>query len=509
LNGAELLLGSNVLERHGSRKALTCGDEAVTYNELAERVARSAGALAQSGVRPGERVVMLMRDTIEAAAAWLGAVRLGAVSIALNHRLSQRDLSHILEESAARLVLVDEAFAAEHSPCLAPLASAGRLIVTGASRSDASTWRGRCVAAPLAPAHDLQPEDAAFALYTSGTTGKPKGMLHSHGSFRQLGKAFGAIGIGAGERVFTTSKLFFAYGLEHGLLGVLAIGGESILFPEWPDAAAVIDLVRRHQPAAVFSVPTIYRRLLAETRETLAPFRSVRRFVAGGERLSRQLVEQWKQATGSEILNLYGMSETFCACMVTPPGTSDGLCTGKLLDGVQARLLLDGVEIDRGGDGGVLWLRHPAQTQGYLNLPEQTGEQFKDGWFCTRDVFVRDQDGFFVHQGRSDELVKVAGQWVWPGELEAAVAGLPAIVEAACVPVPDADGLERLALFVTARGDAAEALRAAAEACERALPRHKRPKWVRAVGQLPRTATGKVQRFKLREMLENADPAEG
>jgi benzoate-CoA ligase len=217
----------------------------------------------------------------------------------------------------------------------------------------------------------------------------------------------------------------------------------------------------------------------------------VRRFVAGGERLSSQLVEHWKQAVGGELLNLYGMSETFCACMITPPGTSDGTRTGTPLVGVEVRL-------DR---QGVLWVKHPAQASGYANLPEQTREQFRDGWFCSRDVFVRDADGFFVHQGRSDELVKIAGQWVQPGELEAAAALEPAIVEAACVLVPDADGLERLALFVTARGDTAEALRAAAEACERRLPRHKRPKWVRAVAELPRTATGKVQRYKLREIL--------
>ena len=136
------------------------------------------------------------------------------------------------------------------------------------------------------------------------------------------------------------------------------------------------------------------------------------------------------------------------------------------------------------------------------NLSQQTREQFKDGWFCTRDVFVRDADGFFVHQGRSDELVKIAGQFVWPGEIEAAVASLPGVVETACVPVPDADGLDRLALFLVTRGAAPDVLRAALEACERALPTHKRPKWLQAVEQLPRTATGKVQRFKLREMLE-------
>jgi benzoate-CoA ligase len=150
----------------------------------------------------------------------------------------------------------------------------------------------------------------------------------------------------------------------------------------------------------------------------------------------------------------------------------------------------------------VLWVRHPALSTGYANLPAETEAQFRDGWFCSRDLFVRDAAGYYIHQGRSDELLKVAGQWVQPGELEAVAVLEAAVAEAACVPVADADGLERLALFVTARADPAAAQRAAQEACERMLPRHKRPKWVRAVEELPRTATGKVQRFKLREILE-------
>jgi benzoate-CoA ligase len=301
--------------------------------------------------------------------------------------------------------------------------------------------------------------------------------------------------------VFTTSKHFFAYGLEHGLLAPLAAGATTVLHPEWPDAETVIELVARHRPAAMFSVPTIYRRLLAEPPARLASFGAVRRFVSAGERLSRQLVEQWRKAIGAELLNLYGMSETFCACMMTPPGSSDGLRTGVPFDGVGLQLRDASGQPPDAGEPGVLWVRHPAQASAYANLPDQTRAQFRDGWFCTRDLFSRDAEGHYVHQGRSDELIKIAGQWVHPGELEEIAALEAAVCEAACVPVPDADGLERLALFVTARTDPGTAERAALEACERALPRHKRPKWVRAVHELPRTATGKVQRFKLREIL--------
>lgn len=501
MNAAELLLGPAALARHGERSALICGEETVSFSEMAARVARAGAALAILGVRPGDRVLFLMRDTPEFAAAWLGAVRAGAVAIALNNKLSEAEYRHILSDSGARLAIVEDVFTAQRPDLTSELAREGRIAVAG-NASGLPAWRDKLRAATQTPAFDAQPEAPAFLLYSSGTTGRPKGIVHAHRGFHSLGLAFRAIGLGEGDRIFTTSKFFFAYGLEHGLLGTLALGATSIVHADWPDTEAVIDLVTRHRPAAMFSVPTIYRRLLAEPRARLGPFRAVQRFVAGGERISSQLFEQWREAVGGELLNLYGMSETFCACMMTRPGTSNGTRTGLPFDGVQVQLRDASGAQSLPQEPGVLWVRHPAQASGYANLPEQTREQFRDGWFCSRDLFVRDAGGHYIHQGRSDELIKVAGQWVQPGELEE-VAGLQAAVfEAACVPVPDADGLERLALFVTSKSDPAAAQRAAMEACERMLPRHKRPKWVRAVEELPRTATGKVQRFKLREILE-------
>jgi 3-hydroxybenzoate/4-hydroxybenzoate---CoA ligase len=492
MNAAERLLGEEALAAHGGRVALVCGAESITYAQLAERVRRASGVLAALGVRPGDRVLLMMRNTPDFAAAWLGAMRCGAVAVGVNDRLAEPELRHILADSSARLAIIENAFADERLALLGELAAGNRLVLAGAARSRMPAWDELCRKAGAAAAFDAHPDSPAFTLYTSGTTGRPKGIVHAHRSFLNLGQAFHEIGVGAGDLVFTTSKLFFAYGLEHGLLGPLAFGAASVLDPDWAETDAVIDVVARYRPVAVFSVPTIYRRLLAEPRERLAAFRSVRRFVAGGERLSTRLVAQWREATGGEILNLYGMSETFCACMITPSGTSDGLRTGKPLTQVQVRIA---------GDSGVLWVKHPAQATGYANLPEQSRAVFKDGWFCTQDVFAIDDQGFFVHQGRADEMVKVAGQWVRPGELEEAVASEPEILEAACVAASDGDGLERLALFVTARGDPKKARDAAARACERALPGHKRPKWLRVVEQFPRTATGKIQRFKLREML--------
>jgi benzoate-CoA ligase len=497
MNAADHLLGEDALARHGARAALVCAERTLTYRELATEMARAANALRVLGVQPGDRVLLLLRDTPEFAAAWLGAVHAGAVAVALNGKLAEADYRHMAADSRARLLIADEGLLPVLGPLAAQLEREHRLI-----RS--ADWLAQAArAAPRAEACEVRAEDPAFWLFSSGTTGRPKGIVHGHKSVLAAGQAQREVlGLGPGDRVFATSKLFFAYALETGMLGPLALGATTILHPDWADVEQIRTIVERHKPTAMFSVPTLYRRLLGLQPEQLAPFRDVRQFVSAGERLPQPVYEGWRVATGREILSIYGMSETFCVIMMTPPGSAGALRSGKPLAGVQVRLLADDAREVANGNPGVLWVRHPALSSGYVNRPEATREQFCDGWFCTRDVFVRDAQGYYSHQGRSDELLKVAGQWVRPGELEEAVLGLSSVAEAACVAVPDGDGFERLALFVAARGvDAQTALAAAAAACEEKLPRHKRPKWIVPVAELPRTATGKVQRFKLRELL--------
>lgn len=507
MNAAEQLLGAEVLARHGDRVALLCGDKAVSYRDLADRVARAAGALQALGVRPGDRVLLLMRDTPEFAAAWLGAVRAGAAAIALNTKLTEDDFRHIRADSGARLAIVEDVFATARPDLAAEQAREGSLAIAGATVPEgARDWRAALARAEPAAACDAGPATPAFWLYSSGTTGKAKGIVHSHASVMASGEALRLLGITAGERVLATSKYFFAYGLEHGLLGPLSVGATGIALADWADPASALAAATRHRPVAMFSVPSFYRRLLAEPPEKLAPLRAVRHFVAAGERLPLPVIEQWRNTVGEQILSLYGNSEAYCACMMMPPGSDSRGRTGRLLPLTEARLRDAADEEPADGEPGVLWLRHPALTTGYVNRPEQTRAQFEDGWYCTQDLFVRDDEGFYIHQGRADELVKIAGQWVKPGELEETAAADPLVAEAACVTVVDAEGFERLALFVAARGGEAganeEAVRAAGLACEERLPRFKRPKWIRSVAELPRTATGKVQRYKLRELLQ-------
>jgi 3-hydroxybenzoate/4-hydroxybenzoate---CoA ligase len=289
VNAAEYLLGAGALAKHGARVALLCGDEAVTYHQLAERVRRSAAAFDAAGIRPGDRVLLLMRDTPEFAAAWLGAVRAGAVVVSLNSRLTDAEYRHIRAESAARVLLVEDGIASARADLAREFSSDARMLVAGASVRGPHAWRELLAGARDVPAFDAPPEHPAFCLYSSGTTGRPKGILHAHKDVLPAGQAFRAFGIGADDRVFTTSKFFFAYGLEHGLLGTLALGATSILFPDWPDAEALVKTARAHRPTALFSVPTLFRRLLALPAEQLESFRAVRRFAAGGEPMSVQL----------------------------------------------------------------------------------------------------------------------------------------------------------------------------------------------------------------------------
>jgi len=504
MNAAQRLLGAKALSRFGARIALHCGAEAVSYAELAQRVRRAAGALGALGVQPGDRVLLLMRDTPELAAAWLGCLWHGAVAVALNSQLTEDDYRYMRSDSGARLAIVEDQFATAYPRFFEALAREQRVALAGAASGGVPAWRETLErAAPEGSPFASEPLTPAFWLYSSGTTGRPKGIIHTHKDVLPAGQVLReTVTLSPGDKVLATSRIFFAYGLENGLLGPLSIGAASVLDPDWTDLGRVCALVAEHRPAAFFSVPSFYRRLLGLGDEALAAFRNVRHFFAAGERLPEAISSKWHALFGREILSIYGMSETFCVAMVTPPGSANEKRTGKPLAGVEVRLVaLEGHEA-AAGEPGVLWLRHPALALGYAHRAEQTREQFRDGWFCTKDVFVRDTQGFFLHQGRSDELIKVAGQWVKPSELEEAVLGEAAIAEAACVAVPDGDGFERLALFVAASGDPASATAAAARACEEKLPRHKRPKWVRAVPELPRTATGKVQRFRLREILE-------
>ena len=494
LNASDAILARVREPARRDRAAILHAGGTVTCGELGDAVSRAANALGALGLRRGERVCLLMNDSPRFCAAFLGALKAGAVAVALNTRLPPAELAYIVGDCEARLAIADPEY----------LAAAGAACQGTATRLIPALGPGDSLAAAVAAARAehvtaaTRADDPAFWLYSSGTTGKPKAIIHSQASCAHAGKLLREV-VGAGDDtvVLATSKLFFAYALDNGFTGPLSCGGAIVLDESWPTPEAIAANAARYRPNVFFTVPTVMRRLLALPRDELAAFAPIRHVFTAGERLPDAIAAKWQETVGTTVLEAYGMSETFCNAFANFPGRRRTGTCGVPLAGVETKLLDGGAHEVADDAPGVLWVRHPSLALGYKSAAA-TARAFRDGWFCTGDLFTRDADGFWSHQGRADELYKIAGQWVKPVDLEEAVLADSRIREAACVVVPDADGFDRLALFVVGTADGAVEVAAARLD---ALPRHARPKWVRAVSELPRTATGKVQRFRLREQL--------
>jgi benzoate-CoA ligase len=500
LNAAELILARSMESAIRVRPALLFGGKVITYAELHGLVNRTANAFLGLGVARGERVPLLLNDGPLYVAAILALMKIGAVVIPLNTKLKPEEYKFIAADCGARLMVVDNMYAESVAEV------AGVKLLAASGGPDSLTKRVDS-ASSHATFAVLDAEDPCFWLYSSGTTGMPKGIIHTQRGASESSKVMREVlRFDETAVVFCTSKLFFAFALDNGLLGVLRIGAATVLNEAWPDAETIVAQVASIQPDVFLTVPTFFRRLLQLGEAKLAPFRAVPFYVTGGERVPDSVALKWQEVTGHEILPCHGMSETFCNNFCNFPGQVRLGSCGFALASVEPLLLPRGArpgeeiaDAIAAGEPGVLWVRHPSLAARYNN-EEKTAESFVDGWFCTKDQFRVDADGYWFHEGRADELLKVAGQWVKPQEIEDAVLG-DHVREAACVVVADADGFERLALYVVPN-HAGSVQSLAEEQARAGLPAHSWPKWVRSIDELPRTPTGKVQKFKLKELLQ-------
>jgi benzoate-CoA ligase family protein len=490
-NAASFLIDQPPAEGLASRAAVVTPGKSWTYGDLRALTDRAAHGLRRLGIEPEQRVGLLMPDGVEFAAAFFAALKLGAVAVPLNTRAAPRDLGVILNDCRAKVVVADRTLAAALGPVEAPRAV------------DFESLTGGISAGPVEP-EPVGQDAMAFWIYTSGTTGVPKAAVHCHRTLL-AGHHYGAdvVGIGPDDRVFATSKLFFAYALGNALVLPLAARASGFLHPAWAEAPVVLDVLRSYRPTLYFSVPTVYARLLRADLPADA-FRSVRLCISAGERLPAEVYHAWKERFGVEILDGIGATETVFIFVSNHAGRCRAGSTGTPVDGTEIKLLDAAGQPVADGEQGVLWAKTPSTAAGYWKRLDHTRRIFVGDWFRTGDVYVRDTDGFLTHCGREDDFFKVAGQWVAPGEVEAALMKHPGVLEAGVVGAAEASGLIKPFVFIVPRDATVEAAALQLELmrhAERLLPSHQRPREIRIVAELPRTATGKLQRFKLKEYV--------
>jgi benzoate-CoA ligase family protein len=512
-NAATHFVDRNVAEGRGERVAIECGDECVTYAQLLERVNRFGSALRDRlDVRPEERVMMLMHDGPAFAYAFFGTLKIGAIAVPVNTLLKEADYRYLLHDTRAAVLVVSE-------PLLPQIARIPRselrrlrhIVAVGAPPADDYLSFDQLLANGSG---DLAPEatscdEAAFWMYSSGSTGLPKGCIHLHHDMVVCAELFGKgiLGIREADRCFSVAKLFFAYGLGNALYFPFSVGATSVLWPGPPSAPNVYHMIERHKPTLFYSVPTGYAMLLAHTRDPEFDLSSIRLAVSAGEALPPALFERFKARFGLDIIDGIGSTEALHMFISNRPGAIRPGSSGQIVSGYEARILDgDGRPVPT-GEIGNLWIKGDSVCSGYWNQHEKTYDTIEGRWLRTGDKYSQDEDGYFWYAGRADDMLKVGGQWVSPVEVENAMIAHPDVQECGVVGREDRDSLTKPMAFVVLRpGIEASTERASMlqQFVRTQLAEYKRPRWVSFVPELPKTATGKIQRFRLRELAQQS-----
>ncbi len=506
-NVASYFVDRHVQEGNGNNIAIECQNERVTYRELLERVNRAGNILRELGVRMEERVAILLPDSPEFLYCFFAAIKIGAIAVPLNTYLQPADYGHFLNDTRTRVLIV-------HATLLPPASVIEnrslyleKIAVVGEDREHLSFDNLMKSSSPeLQPARTSK-DDAALWLYSSGSTGTAKACIHLHHDMVVCSELYakGILSITARDRCYSVARLFFAYGLGNAGYFPLSCGATTILSPDRPDAAGIYANIERYRPTLFFSVPSNYAALLAHRRETGPDFdlSSVRHAISAGESLPAALFERFKERFGIEILDALGSTETLQMVISNRPGEVRPGSSGKIIPGYEARLVDEaGRDVAR-GEIGALLIKSDSTCAGYWNRHEKTKETFQGPWFRTGDQYYQDEDGYFWYAGRADDLFKVNGRWLSPAEVEGALIAHPAVQEAAVIAREDKNKLMKPVAYVVLKPDRVpdEALvRGLQDWVTGRLGAYKRPRWIRFLPELPKTSTGKLQRFKLREL---------
>ncbi len=493
INVAEELIGNSPSIR-GDKTALYCGDTTVTYKQLAQNINKFANVLKGMGVKPTERVLMVMPDSPMFVYAFLGSIKYGAWPVPVNTTLGERDYHYLLTNSEARLLVTLKDGKAAHvktehkCETVLPFEENFQEIFDSASTE--------------ADPYLCAPDDIAFWLYSSGSTGKPKGAMHKHMSMLYTADTYAKdiLQISEDDLCFSVSKLFFAYGLGNGITFPLRFGAAAVLLSESPTPDAVLETLDKFKPTVFFGVPTQYNSVLKKIDGLHLP--GLRACVSAGEALPPEILKRWRSNTGLEILDGIGSTEALHIFISNRAGEVKEGTSGRLVPGYEAKIVDDDGKDLPDGETGHLWIKGGSVTPGYWNRPEDNAERFLEGgWFKTGDMYSR-EDGYFTYHGRGDDMLKVGGIWVSPMEIEYTLMEHGAVSECAVVG-QEVEGLIKPFAYVTLNdrpdiGDKAQLSAELIEFVAAKLPKFKRPWKIYFVEDLPKTATGKIQRYMLR-----------
>ncbi len=513
LNVACALLDVHLQNGRGEKPAVVCGDQVVTYSRLVENVNRFGNVLRRLGVAMEQRVAILLPDSPEWVYAFFGAIKAGSVAVPLNTLLKPADYRYLLNDSRARVLVVGP----HHMPAIEEirpeLKYLDHILVVDHEPAGCCSFEELLqeASAQLEPA-DTSKDDAAFWLYSSGTTGFPKGAIHLHHDMLVAADRYAVetIGLRHSDVSYSVAKLFFAYGLGNGLYFPMRTGGTTVLFPGRPTPQAVWEVIERHQPTVFYSVPTSYAALLHDAEKSgRTSLGKVRMCVSAGESLPAHLYEKWLERFGVEILDGIGSTEILHIFISNRPGRVRPGSTGQIVPGYEGRIVDDEGNPLPPRHVGTLWIRGDSIAAGYWNKHEQTKATFHGEWINTHDKFLIDDDGYYWYAGRADDMIKVSGQAVWPADVEALLQRHPAVLESGVIGTADPDGLIKPVAYVVLKDG-----HQPSEQLERELQMfvkqetspHKYPRAVVFVESLPKTATGKIKRYMLRQWAAEHTP---
>ncbi len=482
----------------------------LTYAQLAERVDRAANALRKLGIEPENRIALCLLDTVDFPVAFLGAIKAGIVPVPLNTLLTANDYDFMLRDSRAKALIVSDALYEKIAPVLANQPALKHVIVSGEKAPSGRLNFSKLLAEaePRAKAAPTTCDDVCFWLYSSGSTGKPKGTVHvqSHLILTAELYAIPVLGIRESDTVFSAAKLFFAYGLGNGLTFPMAVGATSILMAERPTPSSVARVLKEKKPTIFYGVPTLYAAMLASDdlpkREEIA----LRRCASAGEALPEDVGKRWTERLGVEILDGIGSTEMLHIFVSNRPGQVRYGTTGVPVPGYEIRLLDEQGRPVKDGELGELQISGPTSAAYYWNNREKSRDTFLGAWTRSGDKYTRDAQGYYTYGGRTDDMLKVSGMYVSPFEVEGALMTHEAVLEAAVVGMPDEKHLIKPKAFVVLKpGQTGSAQLAAAlqDHVKSRLAPFKYPRWIEFAAELPKTATGKIQRFKLRQRAGN------